>query len=37
MQRLAADDDAEYGQVFAELVRLENDRRRLKELAYGSD
>jgi DNA primase len=37
MQRLAADDDVEQGKVFADLVRLESDRRRLKELAYGSD
>jgi DNA primase len=37
MQRLEASDADEHAEVFAKLVSLEQDRRRLKEQAYGSD
>ena len=37
MQRLETNDADAHAEVFAELVRLEADRRVLKEQAYGSD
>ena len=37
MQRLESEDEKEHAKVFAELVRLEQDRRELRASAYGTD
>ena len=37
MQRLEGGDQGEYSTVFAELVTLEQERRQLREQAYGTD